>query len=96
MNSIKISVLYGNLEPEPIDFYLVTLLNWEQIDINNKTYLYDSLNGKENKKLEAAIKNNNVGGTLVSLMLPNPFVPLPDENPYTVSPFASLKVRIGE
>lgn len=46
MNSIKISVLYGNLEPEPIDFYLVTLLNWEQIDINNKTYLYDSLNGK--------------------------------------------------
>ncbi|RSK44887.1 hypothetical protein [Bacillus canaveralius] len=97
-NIVDYSIIYGNKEKKNMNFYIVSLLNWEQIKINNNLYIYDHLEPDQAKKIKANLKiqkfnkNDNI---FVVLLLPDPYIELPDENPYSLfSPFSSLRTKI--
>jgi hypothetical protein len=94
-NNSKFNVLYGNLSDEPIDFYIVSLVDWEQVNINRGQNIYDKLTKGENKKLTASIDTKKNGKAIILFMLTNPFSPLPDDNPYIASPNASFKIELS-
>ncbi|TKH45882.1 hypothetical protein C1I60_05420 [Paenibacillus terrae] len=93
-DNLRFNVLYGNLSEESIDFYIVSLVDWEQVNINGNQNIYDELSKGENKKITVSIDHKKNGKVMILFMLTNPFSPLPDDNPYTASPNASFKVKL--
>jgi hypothetical protein len=96
---LNYNLIYGNKEQSPVDFYLVTMLDWKQVPfVNDKLLVYDKLNANEEKIISAQLdsnllnKENNI---FVTFMLPEPFTELPDENPYALfSPISSIRTNI--
>ncbi|WP_088547012.1 hypothetical protein [Paenibacillus aquistagni] len=93
---LSYNLLYGNTEQSPMDFFIVTLLNWKQINMNGNKYIYDQLEPFEEKNLGIQI-NEEFGeiNHLVTILLPDPYGALPDENPYSIfSPSSSIRTAV--
>ncbi|MGE7621464.1 hypothetical protein ACQKMD_00010 [Viridibacillus sp. NPDC096237] len=85
-SNFKYNLVYGNQWDRDVDFYIVSLLNWEQINVSNKTpYIYDKLNpGQEVSVITTMNKKqlNKDKNIIVSLFLPTPFKDLTPDNPF--------------
>lgn len=97
---LKYNLYYGNSSNNPIDYYVVSLFNWNQVPINeSKDFLYSRLTIKDQMKVEAKLYNQQKlqdENILVVFLLPNPYVDLPDSNPYTVDPLASFRTILNK
>ncbi|WP_025026145.1 hypothetical protein [Caldalkalibacillus mannanilyticus] len=91
-------LFYGNRSDIQYDFYLVSLLNWEQVNITeHELYLYDQLEEDEERYLEQRFDHEliNDQNYYIYLMLNDPFAPLDDSHPYAKStPHGSNRVII--
>ncbi|CAN7586695.1 hypothetical protein LJR015_001282 [Peribacillus frigoritolerans] len=78
------TLYYGNSEEKPVDFYLVGLLDFEQIPLNKDNYIYDSLEANEEKSLEIKIDKSKLTNkkSFQVLMITSPFQPLSKDEPF--------------
>lgn len=83
-NGFSHNLVYGNSSSELFDFYLVALLNYEQISLGDQKYIYDELKPNEEKVLHLEFKehlNQKVNAYQI-LMLPTPFEEVTKEEPF--------------
>ncbi|NDI36446.1 hypothetical protein EPK97_17090 [Chengkuizengella sediminis] len=82
--NVDIKIIYGNQDDFIYDFYLVALNNWEQIPIlDDSYYIYDEINPGKEKHLKTKITNLKYDENIFQvLMIPSPYIELPDSNPY--------------
>nr|WP_258404753.1 hypothetical protein [Planococcus citreus] len=95
---LPVKLNYGNANSESMDFYMVSLLNFEQVPINDAPYLYDALGSDEEKELSFDINShslNHKNNSYQFIMLPTPFKALTDEDPFLLQdPLASNRATL--
>ena len=82
--SIKFNLVYGNSSTETIDFYLVALLNNEQIPLEKQKYVYDKLDPDEEKVVPLEFNENldEINNSFQVLMISSPFENVTKEDPF--------------
>lgn len=92
-SSFSYNLVYGNKWDREVDFYIVSLLNWKQIDINNKTpYIYDKLKPEQEVSLITSINEQQLTedkNIAVSIFLPNPYKELTADDSFVDADFES-------
>ncbi|XID93516.1 hypothetical protein ACF3MZ_02985 [Paenibacillaceae bacterium WGS1546] len=98
-DEFNLKVIYGNQEKEAFDFYVVALLDWNQIPVTpGLDYVYDYLNPNTEKSFISTVEVNSSGEHILQyLMLPTPFQELPDNNPYPINNvYSSFRLLIDK
>lgn len=96
-NSVEYNLVYGNSSSEAFDFYLVALLNNEQISLGKHPFIYDELKPNEEKVLPLDFNRtlDKANNTYQILMIPTPFEKVTKEEPFLMfSPTVSNRVTI--
>lgn len=92
-----ITLFYGNSNSESIDFYLVSLLNFQQVPIGDDKYIYDELGPDEEKSITIKLEDgflDNENNVYQTLMIPPPFEAVTEEDPYLLQdPLASNRAQ---
>lgn len=89
---------YGNSFSEKLDFYLVSLVDYEQTPINEKTFIYDELNADEEKYTDIQISSGHLSNKNIHqiIMITLPFDEVTKEEPYLlIDPLLSNRVRLS-
>ncbi|WP_146553037.1 hypothetical protein [Rummeliibacillus sp. SL167] len=85
-SSFKYNLVYGNQWDREVDFYIVSLLNWRQINVSNKTpYIYDKLKSGQEVSVPTTMSKKQLNkdkNIIVSLFLPTPFKDLTPDSPF--------------
>lgn len=96
--TVPFTLNYGNGNSDAMNFYLVSLLNFEQVPINDAPYLYDALGSEEEKELSLDISSHSLTQEKNSyqfIMIPTPFKALTDEDPFLLQdPLASNRATL--
>lgn len=91
---LQYDMIYGNQGSYELDGYIVALYNWIQVPISeSRLSVYDTIPPKQDRRISGTLSATEKG-VFVAIMLPQPFKPLPDEQPYTDSPKASLRLYV--
>ncbi|WP_226530740.1 hypothetical protein [Metabacillus niabensis] len=98
---LNYNIVYGNKENSPVDFYLVTMVNWNQVPISDKQlHIYDQLKVNEEKSIQGKLDHNLLNkekNIFVTFMLPDPYKELPDKNPHGAIPaMSSIRTSITQ
>ncbi|WP_270167215.1 hypothetical protein [Paenibacillus sp. SYP-B4298] len=87
-------IIYGNQGSYELDGYIVALYNWVQVPISeSRPSIYDTIPPKQDRRISGTLPTTEKG-VFLAIMLPQPFKNLPDEQPYTDSPKASLRLYV--
>lgn len=91
------TLLYGNSNSEPLDFYIVGLLNFKQTPLGNHSYIYDTLEPGEEKSFPIEFNGTlkEINNSFQVLMIPTPFTPVTQQNPFLLQdPLASNRMLL--
>lgn len=100
-DDFKYNTSYGNKLDTAQDFYVVSLLNWKQINVyKDIDSIYDKLNVDQEVSFASNMREKQLKegkNILVNFILPNPFQNLDPQNPYvTGKTLSSNRVFIKE
>jgi len=95
-DDFQFNLIYGNSNSRAIDFYIVGLLNYQQIPLNESSFIYDKLEQNDEKSIPI---NFNItlleeeNNSFQIIMIPTPFEPISKEEPFLFQdPLASNRV----
>lgn len=98
IKAAPLTLHYGNANSNAMDFYLVSMLDFEQTPLEGAPYIYDRLGADEEKALSYSLPSGSLAGengSLQFIMITEPFKAFTNEDPFLLQdPLASNRTAI--